>query len=149
MSEAQVKAGYRNLLEWKRTHPSGGKLAHGAYSVHVRKRYSDARTIEGKRLKAIIAGLTEDLGGQEQITSAQRIVLDAIRSKIQVVLQIGKYVDRQPSIISDSGEVLPCLGRHYLAFSESINRDLERLYNMANRRPSKVLDLETYLQSKE
>ena len=73
-------------------------------------------------------GFMEDLGGRAELTSAQLLLLDSIRSKLIVLFQISKYVDQQESIITEKGELLPCLGRGYTTYSEALRRDLEALF---------------------
>ena len=131
----EAEAGRQNLLDWKGNHPEGGHLKHGRYSGTVRQRYSDKRTSEGRQLKAIIDSLMDDLGGHESITAAQRLILDNIKSKLIVILQIGKYVDQQPSIINSVGELIPCLSRNYTAYAEGLRRDLESLFGY-KRKPN-------------
>lgn len=81
--------------------------------------------------------LVQDLGGDDQITAAQRLLLDSIRAKLVVILQISKFVDRQPSIIASDGSLLPCLGRGFTTYSEALRRDLEALIGMG-RKPSRL-----------
>ena len=131
------------LARWKANHPEGPNFRHGAWSVHVRKRYADGRTREGKALQAVIRGLASDVG---ELSAGQALILDRIREKLVVLMQIGAYVDKQPSCITPTGELLPCLGRGYTAFSEALRRDVELLYSMAARKPSKAPDLQTYLR---
>ena len=109
------KAGAKNLAEWQAKHPSGGALRHGAWSKHIRKRYSDLRTREGKRLAMVIETLRQDIG--PDLSPGQSLILDRIREKLIVLAQIGKYADQQISLINEKGELLPCLGRNYTGFS--------------------------------
>ena len=133
-TKAALEARKKNLLDWKADNPAGGSLKHGAHSDHIKRRYADGRTKEAKGLQAIIQGLVEDLGGQSDLTSAQQLILDNIRSKLIVLLQIGKYVERQDSIINKAGELLPCLGRNYTTYSESLRRDLEALFAVKRKK---------------
>lgn len=103
------------------------RIKHGGYSAQTRKRYSDERTTEGKQLRQIIKDLTDDLGGPSSLTAAQRLLLDTLQSKLIVILQIGKFVDSQPEIIR-GGELLPVLGKNYLAYLNSIRLTLAELY---------------------
>lgn len=43
--------------------------------------------------------------------------------------------------------LLPCLGRNYTSFSEALRRDLESFYSLANKKPSRLPDLETYIKA--
>lgn len=112
----------------------------------MRKRFSDYRTAEGKKLRAIIRGLVEDLGGATNCTTAQMIVLSRIEEKLQVLARIGAYVDLQPSILNKKGELIGCLGRGYTTYAESVRRDLEALYAFGGRTQSKVPSLEEYIK---
>ena len=141
-------AGAKNLAKWKAEHPQGGGTTHGAYSKHVRKRYSDYRTREGKQLRAVMNGLVDDLGGHSEISASQRLLLDGIRSKMIVTLQIGKYADAQDSIITDGGELLPVLGKNFTAYSESLRRDLQSLHDMALKKPARIPTIEDIINEK-
>lgn len=131
----------KNLLDWKATHPEGGNFRHGAFSVHKRERFSDARTSEGRQLKAILKELVEDIGGQSRISAGQRMLVDTnIRPKLITLLCIADWVDRQKqeSIISEAGELAKCLSTSYLAFTNSLRLDLIALYGLNSTRRSKV-----------
>lgn len=95
----------------------------------------------------ILKGLVDDLGGNDMVSSAQRLILDNIRAKIIVILQISKFVDRQSSIINEAGELLPCLGRNYTGYSEALRRDLECLMAMANRKPSRLPTIDDLIKA--
>ncbi len=127
-SKEKAEAGARNLAKWWQDHPEGGNLKHGAYSSQIRQRYSDKRTTEGKQLAVVMKNLADDLGGRENLTAAQSLLLDSIRSKLIVILQIGKYVDKQIDVLNSKGELLPCLGRGFTTYSESLRRDIEALF---------------------
>lgn len=132
-TKAEAEAGAANLAKWKEENPAGGHLTHGATSATVRKRYTDMRTSEGKQLQAVIDGLVDDLGGKAVLTAAQNLLLQSIRSKLIVVMQISKFADMQISLINSDGELLPCLGRNYTTYSESVRRDLEALFSVKRK----------------
>jgi hypothetical protein len=134
-AERRRRAGAANLARWRATDPAGRAphLKHGVYSPTVRKRYSDLRTTEGQRLKAVIDTLVADLGGPENVNNAQQVILAALKSKLSVIYQISAWVDKQPSIINPEGHLLDVLGRNFLSFCESARRDLEVLFAI-NRR---------------
>jgi len=133
------------LKKWHSEHPEGSRCTHGAKSVHVRRLYSDGRTREGKQLRGIIRDLEADLG---ELSAGQRLLLDSVRSRLIVLLQISKYADKQVSLISPAGELLPVLAKSYGSYAEGLRKDVEWLYSMASRRPSRVMDLEAYLKAK-
>jgi molybdopterin converting factor small subunit len=118
---------------------------HGAYTGHIRRRYSDKRYKEGKQLQAVMDALVDDLGGQGNLTAGQRLLLDTIQSKLIVVLQISQYVDQQAEIIKD-GQLLPVLGKNYLAYLNSLRLALDQLYKDNHRSKGKERTLEEICQ---
>jgi len=84
----------------------------------------------------------------QNLSAGQVLILDRIREKIIVVMQIGKFVDGLRGIITKDGGIIPALGKNYMSFSEGLRRDLQAFYEMADRRPSKVPDLASYLKQK-
>ena len=146
MTKKSNEAGAKNLAKWKAENPSGGNLKHGGWSRHFRKRYGDKRTREGKRLDGAINALVEDLGGSESVSAAQRLLLDNIRSKLIVLFQISKFVDRQPDIIDkNTGKLLSCLAHNFTSYSEALRRDLEALVKLSNN--PKPPSLEDYIRT--
>ena len=105
---------------------------HGAYAGHVRKRYSDKRTQEGRKLKAVMNSLVQDLGGRDKLNSAQRIILQAIEPKLVTLWQISKYIDENHISLVDkeTGDIIPVIKNTYSVFAESIRRDLECMFLM-------------------
>jgi len=108
-------------------------VKHGAYSRPVKRRWRDKRTTEGRELHRIIDGIIEDCGGQEALSASQRLLVDIVRSKLTVLLQLARYVDRQQSIIGSDGQPLACLNKLHLGYSESLRRDLECLHGLDRR----------------
>lgn len=148
-TSAELGAGEKNLSTWLQQNPSHGNLRHGMYSVHKRERFSDARTSEGRQLKAIIKELVEDIGGQGGISAGQRMVIDtSIRPKLITLLCIASWVDRQKqeSIIDEKGELAKCLSTSYLAFTNSLRLDLVALYSgMSSTKRSRVPTIDSIL----
>lgn len=134
---AKKKSNIDNLMKWKTEHPGESHLTHGAWSQHIRERYSDRRTTEGRELALIMDGLIEDLGGKDQITAKEERLLDFLRAKIIVVLRISTYVDKQKSVITDEGELIPALGKNLLAWIEAAERTLERLFPAGKKKRAK------------
>ena len=138
--------GAESLRKWHSKHPEGSRLTHGVTSRHFRRKYSDARTVQGRALRDAIDTLVADLGGD--LGAGQLLILSRVREKLITLSCIGEWIDRQPSVLTDEGELLPALKNSYLGYSDSLRRDLEWLYSAAARRPSKIPDLESYLRSK-
>jgi hypothetical protein len=69
------------------------------------------------------------------------ILIDsAVRPKLIVLFQIGNWVNRQAEdkIVDKAGKVPDVLSRVYLAYTNSLRRDLESLSNMAKEAGSNV-----------
>ena len=130
----------------KFTPDDDGRIVHGAYSERMRARYSDERTAEGRQPKATMDDLISDLGGHENLTSDQRIILDSVRSLLIVLRRIGEYVDRQESIIKD-GQLLPVLGKNYLGYLNSLRLTLDQLFKDRGKH-QKGPDLKDYINAK-
>jgi len=149
-NQAERDAGAKNLQNWLAENPSRGNLKHGAYSHSIRHRYGDKRYREGRQLDLIMKGLRKDFGDNGGIPMAAEILLDSIKSKIVVILQIGKYVDRQIELIDQkTGELLPCLGRNFTSYTESLRRDLEALTAMTSKKPSRVPSIQDIISKGE
>ena len=125
-----------------------GKFAvvHGAYGSRIRKKYSDKRTREGKQLRVILDAIAADLGGYETLNAGQRLLLDGLKSKLTVILQISGYADRQPRLIQ-RGELLPVLGKSFLAYLNSMRLTLAELYKDDGKGKGRVRDLGDYLKA--
>ena len=79
----------------------------------------------------ILRNLVLDVG--PELSTGQCLILDRVREKLIVLMQIGAYVDLQESIINDKGDLIGCLGRGYTSFSEALRRDLEALYGTGKK----------------
>ena len=82
-------------------------LVHGARSAGMRKRYGDLRTKEGKALKGILDNIKADFGGESEITGSQQVILDSIRTKLIVLIQVSKFIEGRESLVDENGNLLP------------------------------------------
>lgn len=139
--------GTEALKKWHAEHPEGSRITHGLKSRHLRKKYSDARTVQGRALRDAVDALVTDLGGD--LGAGQLLIIPRVREKLITLSCIGEWIDKQPSVLTDAGELLPALKNSYLGYSESLRKDVEWLYNMAARRPTRTLDLEAYIREKK
>jgi len=57
-----------------------GQVTHGAWSRHMRERFADGRTVEGRALNFVLQGLTVDCG--PNLNTAQCLLLDRIKEKL-------------------------------------------------------------------
>lgn len=131
-------AGAQNLAKYNEEVAEGkrlpGAMRHGAFSVHIRERYSDGRSSEGKKLNRAIEAIQSDFGGPESMTAAQQMILGFLRTKLIVIWQISDFIDRQMSVLNPAGDLLGCLSKSYIAYLESAGRDLEKLYKVRKKK---------------
>jgi hypothetical protein len=118
-----------------------GNVTHGAASGTVAQKYDDLRTQRGKALKETLDALILHFGGAQGVSAPMQILIDsAVRPKLIVLMQIGNWVNRQSEerIVDKAGNVPDVLSRVYLAYTNSLRRDLESLNNMAKDAGSKI-----------
>ena len=137
---AQAEAGRRNLEKFLDQAVGPPAVKHGLYSATARKRFNDKRTREGRALAKVLDSLVQDLGGEKAITSAQRLILSGIRSKLLVILLISNWLNEGNEIISEDGNMSEVIDKLRL-FTESLNKDLKRLYEMKEQEPEWKFDL--------
>lgn len=133
---------------WDKKRAQMEREKRSALGLQRRRRYSDARTAEGKALRMLMDKIVADLGGMTELNAGQVLILGRVREKLIVLMQIGKYVDEQESVIRGDGDLLPCLGKAYISYSETVRRDVVALYDMARKKGDKIPDLEAYLKAK-
>jgi hypothetical protein len=87
----------------------------GLVDSNIRRRYSDKRTEEGKRLAAVHKALVASVGGPEGMSSAQALILGALEAKLVVLWQISDHIDCLKSgvVEKDSGKLVSCLATPY------------------------------------
>jgi len=127
-------AGRKNLRKWKEENPEAAKLAnlrHGIYSKTIHKRYSDLRTRDGKELQAIMKAIEKDIG--KPFDARQSLLMSLIRSKVIIIMQIGKYLESQESIVDyDKGSVAHVVDKTFFHASKSLRSALNELYATGN-----------------
>jgi len=99
-----------------------------------------ARLIDG-----VINEMVMDLGGEQEITASQKIIIANIRQLLVFLGLVNEWILKQPSIINKKGDMLSPLSGFYLAASNSIVRNCERL---GMKRIDPIDSLEKYLASK-
>jgi len=103
---------------------------HGAHSLM--KRYGDGkidrRTSMGKYLEEVKKDFIKEIG---EPSPPQEILLQLIMQKIAFISAIADYCNRQGTqIVNNSGNLLPCLSKSYLAFSNALVRDIKALFEL-------------------
>jgi hypothetical protein len=125
------------VAKWK-AHP---QFKHGAYSTKP----LDRRTREGKAIERAIQALEADLPSRPN--NAQLLLLGRIREKLLVLYRISSFVQDQ-TIINEKGELLPCLGTNYIAFSNAIRLDIQSFFELEKQKThTGTPSLEDYIEA--
>jgi len=105
--------------------------------------------VEGKWLAGVLDDITRDLGGPAELTAGQKLLLDALKSKLIVLRVIADFVDTKKSILDRrKGRLLPVLRDSFLQYQESARKDIEALYGVYKSKTRKAPDLKEYLRGK-
>jgi hypothetical protein len=116
ISEAcSLHGGYRELRRWKQS------------------KKPDRRTPFGRYMAAVEQNLIDDLGGQAALTQKQRLLIDRIIEKLIFLERIGAWSLEQQSIVDSKGNLVPALGKSYVAFSNALRLDLQALHDDDSR----------------
>jgi hypothetical protein len=109
--------------------PKGNKNAvkHGGYAMlsALQSRKIDGRSEIGVQLRKLRQAIEADLGGVENISTAQRALLDRALFKMLICEGVERWALSQPKLIKRDGTIPPVLGRVYLGWSEALRRDLQ------------------------
>lgn len=116
--------------------------------AHHRMRSLDGRSAEARRTKTILKKLVEDLGGEAGLSGAQRLILTQLSEKIATVHVLSSHIRKQAALIGEDGQLIPALRRSYLAYSNSVRRDVEVLFQLRETPSKKAPDFATYLRQK-
>jgi hypothetical protein len=84
-------------------------------------------------MAAVEQNLIDDLGGQAALTQKQRLLIDRIIEKLIFLERIGAWSLEQQSIVDSKGNLVPALGKSYVAFSNALRLDLQALYDDDSR----------------
>ncbi len=101
------------------------RVTHGGYSFIATGKLPEHRLYLLRYLSACREGLVRDFGGEENLSTAQLILIDRITSKLGILRCIEEHVKEGPVI---RGQTLaPALKKSYLAYSNSLRLDLQAL----------------------
>ena len=115
-----LHGGYKELTRWK-----DGKRP-------------DRRTHFGRYIASVEQGMIDDLGGHVSLNQKQRLLLDRIIEKLVFLERIGAWSMDQQQIVNARGELLPCLGKSYIAFNNALRLDLQALYEGVDRTKKRI-----------
>lgn len=124
------------------------KSTHGAWSLKraLNTGRLDMRSEAGQAIKRLQTRLETDLGGADNLSTQERLIVDRIVKKALIVEALESYALSRRTIFKRNGELIGCLGRHYLSYTEALRRDLQALG--LQRRAKDVPNLQDYLQAR-
>jgi len=101
------------------------KVVHGGYSYLVSGRLPQHRAHLLRYLSASRNGLIEDLGGEENLSAQEMILVDRCTSLLGVLRCIEEYCKEKGVFKGES--LQPSLGKHYISFTNSLKQILALL----------------------
>jgi len=105
----------------------GRPKRHGGYTFLIKGgELPENRRYLRHYLSEIRAGLAEDLGGESELTTAQRILLDRIISYLGIIRLIEEHA-RDHGVIDSRGRPTSGLTGHYLTFNRQVREMLSLL----------------------
>lgn len=109
----------------KKRYPQTRPKRHGGYSFIVTGEMPRHRAYLLRHLTECRAGIASDMGGEENMTTAQLIIMDRVISKLGIIRCIEEH-SKENGTFRDQC-LAPSLKESYLAYSNSIRLDLQAL----------------------
>lgn len=121
--------GYRTLSKW-----ASGKL--------------DKRSSAAVAIRCLREAIAQDMGASDfaSLGIKEQVLVEMVSAKVAVLQVMMAYALGQDGLISEHGHLRAPLSKHWLTWSESARRDLERLG--IPKREKNVLDLSTYVSQR-
>jgi len=101
------------------------KATHGGFSFLVSGRLPAHRVSLQRYLSASRNGLIEDLGGEENLSTQELILIDRCISLLGCIRCVEEFCKERGVFKGD--ELQPALGKHYLGFNNSLKQILALL----------------------
>ena len=109
----------------KKLSPGRPKGTHGGFAFLTTGRLPEHRAHLLRYLSACRDGLTEDLGGEVNMSTQELILIDRCVSILGVLRCIEEFA-KERGVFSD-GELQPALGKHYISYTNSLKQILALL----------------------
>lgn len=114
------------------------KATHGGFSFLTTGRLPEHRVSLQRYLSACRNGLTEDLGGEVNMSTQELILIDRCVSILGVLRCIEEFCKEKGVFKGD--ELQPSLGKHYISYTNSLKQILS-LLGIESRTEDKVLTI--------
>ena len=122
----------------------GRTLKHGGYSWLAKKHLAPDKRYILTYLGKVRHNLEAELG---PMTESMNIITDRILEKLGYLALVQDAAWKAEPILVEDGivKLQPALGKSYLAFSNSVRLDLEKLIEMSKEPKAKLLDMASEL----
>ena len=120
---------------------------HGAFSALrlYRERDLDLRRSDHRAINEWQLALIEDLGGQSQVDTFQRSMVDRATEILIIISAMATHVEN--TTIMQGNELAPCLRSSFLAYNNTFRHTLLAAFEHGGKKPKKTADLKDYLES--
>lgn len=123
----------------------GGQVTHGGKKFLRTGILPKGKLHIGRLVDGVTNEMIQDLGGEDEITASQKIIISAIRQNLIFLSLISEWIAAQPSIVDKGGQVLGPLSGIYLACQNAVTRNCREL-GFKRFGPADLL--EKYLEAK-
>ena len=111
-----------------------------------RSRELDLRRSDHRAIHEWQLSLIEDLGGQSQVDTFQRSMIDRATELLIMISAMATHVENT-AIMDKSGELAPCLRASFLQYTNTFRHCLVAAFEHGGKKPKKSADLKDYLES--
>ncbi len=120
---------------------------HGAFSALrlYRERELDLRRSDHRAIREWQMALVEDLGGQSQVDTFQRSMIDRATELLIVIGKMAEHVEQTG--VMKGEELSPCLKNSFIAYQNTFRLTLAACFEHGVRKPKKSPDLKDYLKT--
>ena len=119
---------------------------HGGYSFLIKAELPENRRHIKQYLTLARMNLVKDLGpNEDDLTTAQAIIIDRIVSKLGVIRCIEEHIRENSVMIGHN--LAPSLRASYLAYNNSVRLDLQVL-GINSKKADDALDIQAYVKEK-
>lgn len=101
----------------------------------VQQRFSDLRTTDAKEIVRIQDGFANDLGGWDEITEGQRVILGMLQIPLRGLNDIKKALDTELNTVSD--KTLHPLHKDFQKLADLTLRLCKEYYGLAGKSATK------------
>jgi hypothetical protein len=127
--------------------PEEIKPTHGAGTLLrlYRERDLDLRRSDHRAIHEWQLALVEDLGGQSQVDTFQRSMIDRATELLIIISAMASHVEN--GAIMEGKELAPCLRASFLQYTNTFRHCLIAAFEHGGKKSKKIPDLKDYLEN--